>query len=240
MDEAPNYRNRVNELSYGRGGVGVVAAFMNGVYAWMCVGLLVTAIVAWVTAHDEAMLRLVLQPMSMIVLVVATLGLVWFLSSSITRLSSGTATTLFMLYSALNGLMLSTVFLRYALPEVGAAFLITAGTFGATSLYGFVTRKDLSGLGGILIMALIGLILASIVNIFVASSTLYWIVNYAGVLIFVGLTAYDTQKLKNLAYQVSGDGEMTARLTILGSLMLYLDFINLMLFILRILGGKRR
>lgn len=234
------FSSQPRPLSYSTDNVGVIASFMNAVYAWMGVGLGVTALVAWMTSQNEAMRQMVFQPMTFIVLIVAELALVWYVSSAINRLSVGTATSLFVLYSALNGLTLSVVFLRYQLGTVGAAFLITAGTFGITSFIGFVTRKDLSGLGGLCFMALIGLILASIVNYFVSNEMLFWIINYAGVLIFVGLTAYDTQKIKQFAYQTQGDSLAAGRMSVLGSLMLYLDFINLMLFMLRILGGKRR
>jgi FtsH-binding integral membrane protein len=132
------------------------------------------------------------------------------------------------------------IFLVYAKATIASAFMITAGMFGATSLFGYVTRKDLSTLGGICFMALIGIILASVVNMFMGNETLYWLITYAGVAIFVGLTAYDTQKIKAIAYQTAGAGEVANKLAIVGSLILYLDFINLLLFILRILGSKRR
>src|SRR5204862_4161782 len=138
------------------------------------------------------------------------------------------------------GLTLSVIFLVYTQASLYSAFFITAGTFGGMSLYGFVTKRDLTSLGSMLFMALIGLIIASVVNIFWANSTLYWIISYAGVLIFVGLTAYDTQKLKQIAYATANDAAMAARLSINGALMLYLDFINLFLFILRIMGDRRR
>lgn len=235
------FANRPRPLAYATDSTGVVVRFMNAVYAWMCVGLGMTALVAWVTSHNDALLNLVLRPGPMLILILAELGLVLLISAGINRLSVTTATVLFVLYSALNGLTLSTVFLRYSLDTVGAAFLITAGTFGATSLFGMVTKKDLTGLGGICFMALIGLILASLVNVFFfRNEMLYWLLNYAGVAIFIGLTAYDTQKLKAMAYQTQGDEVAAGRASVIGSLVLYLDFINLMLFILRILGGKRR
>lgn len=234
------FTSRPRPLSYATADTGSVATFMNAVYAWMGVGLGVTALIAWVTSQSEAMSQTVRQPMTFFVLVIAELALVWYVTSAINRLSVATATSLFLLYSALNGLTLSGIFLLYDLGTVGAAFLITGGTFGITSFIGFVTKKDLSGLGGLCFMALIGLILASIVNIFVSNEMLFWIINYAGVLIFVGLTAYDTQKIKQFAYQTQGDALAAGRMSVLGSLILYLDFINLMIFMLRILGGKRR
>ncbi len=148
-----------------------------------------------------------------------------------------------MLYAGINGVLLSGILLMYAHATVGAAFLVTAGAFAATSLYGFVTKADLSRWGSILFMALIGLILASVVNFFMASNALMWLINYAGVAIFVGLTAYDTQKLKQIAWQTSGNPALANRLAIVGSLRLYLDFINLFIFSVQILGnnsGRRR
>jgi FtsH-binding integral membrane protein len=221
---------------------GVVATFMNAVYAWMCVGLGITAAVAWMTAHNERLVASIFGSRgTFLMLIIAELALVWIISAAIHKINAAVATVLFCIYAALNGLTLSVIFLAYDLGTVSAAFAITGGTFAVVSVYGFVTKKDLSGLGGILFMSLVGLLLASVVNIFFfRNETLYWIINYAGVLIFVGLTAYDTQKLKNIAYQTEGNPEMAARLSVVGSLTLYLDFINLLLFILRILGDKRR
>jgi FtsH-binding integral membrane protein len=240
MSQYPQYPQSSRSIPYASAGTdsAIVARFMNGVYAWMCVGLLVTAICAWTAAHNEGMLRFVGQ--SYIFLILAVFGLVLVISAGINKLAPAVATALFVLYAALNGLMLCGIFLRYDPGTVGMAFLITGGMFGTMSVIGMVTRKDLSTLGSICFMALIGLILASIVNIFMQNSALYWLVTYAGVLIFCGLTAYDTQKLKAIAYQTAGDETMIARYTIFGALDLYLDFINLLLFILRILGSKRR
>jgi FtsH-binding integral membrane protein len=173
------------------------------------------------------------------VLILAELGLVVAISGMIQRINTGVATALFLLYSALNGLTLSAIFIVYAHATIASAFVVTAGTFAAMSVYGFVTKTDLTKFGPILFMALIGLIIASVVNIFMASSGLYWIITYAGVLIFVGLTAYDTQKLKIIAVQTESNPALAARLSIAGALSLYLDFINLFLFILRIMGNRR-
>lgn len=214
--------------------------FMNSVYSWMCAGLALTAVVAWATSQSPTMLKTLFGSGLIWVLIIAELVLVVVISSAINRINAAVATGLFLVYAALNGLTLCSVFWMYNLPALGGAFAVTAGMFGATSLYGYVTRRDLSRLGGFLFMALIGLILASIVNIFVASSALYWLVTYAGVFIFVGLTAYDTQKLKQMSYQVEGNAALSARMAVVGSLVLYLDFINLFLFMLRILGGGRR
>lgn len=234
MDEM-GYRNRTIPYAGATGSVGTVAAFMNGVYAWMCAGLCATGIVALVTAN-------VMDRPNMMIWIACALGslaLAWVIPGMIHRMSVPTAIGLFMLYSVLNGVWLSVIFLVYSHSAIASAFLITAGMFGATSLYGFVTKRDLTSLGSLCFMGLIGIILASIINIFVASSALYWAVTYLGVAIFVGLTAYDTQKLKEISYQVQGDAQAAGRATVVGALSLYLDFINLLLLILRILGDKR-
>jgi uncharacterized protein len=241
MSQVPNPFNAYREpIGYeSRADTVTVAQFFNTVYAWMASGLALTAVVAWMVYQNVSVMRSIFQPGTLIVLVLVELALVWIISASVNRLSAATATVLFLLYSALNGLTLSAIFAVYKMPTIAGAFVVTAGTFAAMSVYGFVTKRDLSGLGSMLFMALIGLILASVVNIFWANSTLYWIVTYAGVLIFVGLTAYDTQKLRHIAAQVGHDKEMANRWAINGALSLYLDFINLFLFILRILGSRK-
>jgi FtsH-binding integral membrane protein len=218
---------------------GVVAAFFNVVYAWMAAGLALTAVVAWYVGTREDLMQQVFRGPVLIGLVIAQLALVWTISAAVNKLSAGVATALFMLYSALTGLTLSAIFVIYTLPSISGTFVATAATFGAMSVYGMVTKRDLTGLGSILFMALIGLIIASIVNIFWANSTLYWIITYAGVLIFVGLTAYDTQRLKMIAIETAHDPKMAARYAVNGALTLYLDFINLFLMLLRILGDRR-
>ena len=150
----------------------------------------------------------------------------------------GAATVLFILYSALMGVTMSTIFMVYTMESIASTFFITAGTFLATSIVGYVTRIDLSRLGSILLMALIGLIIATVVNIFLASETLYWIISYAGVLIFVGLTAFDTQKIKMMLTSYGSTDEMGHKLALFGALTLYLDFVNLFLFLLRIFGNR--
>ncbi len=174
------------------------------------------------------------------ILIVAELGLVMVISSAINRLSFTTAGLLFILYSVLNGVTLSVIFLAYTLSSIATTFFVTAGTFGAMSVFGYVTRRNLSGMGRILFMALIGLIIATVVNIFVKSTGLQALLNYVGVLVFVGLTAYDTQKIKLMFQQTGGEiNEATQKLALLGSLTLYLDFINLFLYLLRLLGDRR-
>jgi FtsH-binding integral membrane protein len=216
-----------------------VSRFMNNVYAWMSAGLALTAAVAWMVSQNlDTFAPLVRGPM-IFLLIIAQFGLVFVIGGAVNRISAGVATALFLLYAALNGLLLAGIFLRYDLGTVASTFIVTAGMFGVTSVYGYVTKHDLTRLGSLMFMALIGLILATVVNIFWANSTLYWIINYAGVIIFVGLTAYDTQKLKEIAYQLQGDAAMAARLSISGALTLYLDFLNLFLMLLRILGDRR-
>lgn len=212
---------------------------MTQVYAWMTAGLLVTGAIAMFIAGVPGLVMAIFgNPFIFFGLIIAQLAMVWFLSARVMSLSPATATGLFLGYAALNGLVFSMIFLAYTLPSIASTFFITAGTFGAMSLYGYTTKRDLSGMGSFLFMALIGLILASVVNIFWANSTLYWIVTYAGVLIFVLLTAYDTQKIKRLTEQVR-DEHGERRVAIYGALTLYLDFINLFLFLLRILGDRR-
>jgi FtsH-binding integral membrane protein len=214
-------------------------AIMTQVYAWMTAGLLVTGAIAMFVAGVPALVMgIVGNPFIFFGLFIAQIAMVWFLSARVMSLSPAAATGLFLGYAALNGLTFSVIFLAYTTASIASTFFITAGTFGAMSAYGFLTKRDLSGWGNFLFMALIGLILASIVNIFWANSTLYWLVTYAGVLIFVALTAYDTQKIKRMTEQVR-DEQGERRVAIYGALTLYLDFINLFLFLLRILGNRR-
>lgn len=216
-----------------------VAQFFNAVYAWMAAGLALTAVVAWWVSTQPQLLTSIFKGPALLILFIAEIGLVIAISSAINKISAGVATALFLLYSALNGLTLSVIFLVYTQGSLASTFIVSAGMFGAMSLYGMTTKRDLTQLGSLLFMALIGLIIASVVNMFWANSTLYWIVTYAGVFIFVGLTAYDTQKLRMIAFQTGDNPALASRLAISGSLMLYLDFINLFLFLLRIMGKRR-
>jgi hypothetical protein len=212
---------------------------LSQVYAWMTAGLLVTAAVAAYTANTPALLSLIFGSRWVwLGLLIAQIVLVIAIGPAITRLSPAVGTALFLLYSALNGLTMAAILLVYTQESIAAAFFATAGTFGAMSIYGFVTKRDLSGLRTYLVMGLIGFLIASLINIFLASTTLYWILTYGGVLLFVLLTAYDTQKIKNLAQQANTETD-ARRIAILGALTLYLDFINLFLLFLRIFGGRR-
>ncbi|MCE9880327.1 MAG: Bax inhibitor-1/YccA family protein [Hafnia paralvei] len=215
--------------------------YMAQVYGWMTCGLLLTSIVAWYAANSEKITYLLYtNRIALIGLIVVQLGLVFVLSGMISKLSGSAATAIFMLYSALTGLTLSSVFIVYTGASIGSTFIITAGMFGAMSLYGYTTKRDLSGIGSMMFMGLIGIILASLVNIWLKSPALMWVITYAGVIIFVGLTAYDTQKLKAMGEQLSPDDKDNFRkYSILGALTLYLDFINLFLMLLRIFGNRR-
>ena len=213
-------------------------SIVNQVYTWMAVGLLVTAGVAVFTSNTPALLDLIYgNGWTYLVLVLAELGLVVGLSAAINRLSQTAATALFLVYSALNGLTLSAVLLYYTSSSVGTTFVVAAAMFGAMSVVGFVTKRDLTGLGNLMIMLLIGVIVGSIINIFLASSGFYWLLTFAGVIIFTGLTAADAQKIKRLSAQADGSANV-GKLAILGALTLYLDFINLFLFLLRIFGRR--
>lgn len=215
--------------------------YMAQVYGWMTCGLLLTAFIAWYTVFNEAILAAIYSSQVVFFgLIIAQLALVFVLSGMIHKLSAGMATSLFMLYSALTGLTLSGILYAYTAESIAATFVVTAGMFGAMSLYGYTTKRDLSGLGSMLFMGLIGIILASVVNFWLKSETLMWVVTYIGVIIFVGLTAYDTQKLKNIGTQIDMRDKSTLRkYSILGALTLYLDFINLFLMLLRIFGNRR-
>lgn len=221
--------------------VQVVNAFMQGVYRWMGTGLAVTAAAAYFTVSSPALMELIFgNTLLLFGLIAVELGLVLAVSAGINRMSGTTATGLFMLYSALNGVTLSAVLTVYTPASVVSTFVVCAGMFGAMSLYGMTTRKDLTAWGSFLFMGLIGIILAMVVNIFIQSPLINFVVSGLGVLIFVGLTAYDTQKLTRMGENAPMDDATAVRRgTILGALTLYLDFINLFLFLLHFLGQMR-
>ena len=210
------------------------------VYALMGMGLGLTAVVAWFTLSSPSVLQLVFgNRLVFYGLMIGELGLVAWLSGLVGRMSASTATGVFLFYSALNGLTLSVVALLYTRGSIASTFVVTAGTFGAMSVYGFVTKRSLQGLGSFCFMGLIGVILASVVNIFVRSNMLEFVLSVAGVIVFTGLTAWDTKKLKMLAQTVDADSEEGRRASVLGALSLYLDFVNLFLMLLRLLGRRR-
>ncbi|WP_421550747.1 Bax inhibitor-1/YccA family protein [Kluyvera intermedia] len=215
--------------------------YMAQVYGWMTCGLLLTAFIAWYAANSNAFMELLYTNRIVFFgLVIAQLALVFVLSGMIHKLSAGVTTTLFMLYSVLTGLTLSSIFIIYTASSIASTFVVTGGMFGIMSLYGYTTKRDLSGFGNMLFMALIGIVLASLVNFWLKSDALMWAITYIGVIVFVGLTAYDTQKLKNIGEQIDvRDSSNLRKYAILGALTLYLDFINLFLMLLRIFGNRR-
>jgi FtsH-binding integral membrane protein len=246
-----------NVAARGFGAAGSAAAidaglrtYMLRIYNYMAVGVALTGVVSWLTFNaatttNEAG-RLVLTSFGQaiysgpltIVLFLGTLGIVFFLSFRINKLQASTALFLFMGYAALLGLMLSSVFLQYTGASITRTFFISAASFGALSLYGYTTQRDLSPIGSFLIMGLFGLVLAMIVNIFLKSTGLDFAISAIGVLIFAGLTAWDTQKIKEM-YNSNDDGTVSGRKSVMGALTLYLDFINLFLFMLRFMGDRR-
>jgi len=218
----------------------VQRTFMTRVHGWMGLGLALTGVLAMFVANSPTLSGIILgNRIVFFGLIIGELILVIWLSASINKLSASGAATGFLVYSALNGLTLSAIFLMYTQASIGTTFLVTAGTFGLVSIYGYTTKADLSSLGGLCMMALIGVILASLVNLFMRSEAFYWIITYIGIFVFVGLTAYDTQKLKAIALRHGGDTEQSKKLAIFGALKLYLDFINLFLLFLRLMGRRR-
>lgn len=215
-----------------------VRSLFKSLYMQMAAALAVTGLTAFFLAGSQAYWDFLMTNTSFLwICMFAELGLVLLLSARVMRMSISAATLLFIAYSVLNGVTLSTIFLVYELGTIATTFFVTAGTFFAMSVVGYATKMDLSRVGNVLYMMLIGLLIATVVNIFVASSTLYWIITYAGVIIFVGLTAWDTQKIKQMFYEYGTNDESGHKLAMLGALTLYLDFINL--FLLRIFGGSR-
>jgi FtsH-binding integral membrane protein len=214
-------------------------AFITRTYAWMTFALCITAASAFFTASSQTLLNLILGSRFVFMgLIIGELLLVGALIAAVRRMSPTVATLVFLGYSALNGLTLSVVLLAFTAGSVVLTFLITAGTFAIMSIYGYTTKADLTRIGNLALMALIGVILASLVNMFMQSETLDWIISYLGVAIFVGLIAYDTQKLKDLSYSIDHESSEGKKASLMGALTLYLDFINLFLFLLRLFGRK--
>ena len=217
----------------------VFPALMRKVYLWMTMALVITGFTAYGVANTPALkTALYSNPTIFWILAIAELALVFGVTAAINRISLTTATLMFILYSVLNGAMLSSIFLVYTQSSIATVFFITAGTFGAMALVGYTTKTDLSSMGKILFMALIGLIIATIVNFFVKSSGLDLILSYVGVLIFVCLTAWDSQKIKQMMLQAPDASEGIQKMALLGALTLYLDFINLFIYLLRIFGKR--
>lgn len=218
----------------------VQGEFIRRVYNWMGLGLVITALVSMFTASSPAMLSFIFgTPMVFFGLIIAELALVFAMSAGINRMQSSTAMLMFFVYSALNGLTLSAVFIAYTQSSIASTFFVTAGTFGIMSVYGYTTKKDLTSWSSFLFMGLIGVVLASFVNLFFQNESIYWVITIAGVIVFVGLTAYDTQRIKAMSLQGFSDSESERKGAVIGALQLYLDFINLFLMLLRIFGGRR-
>ncbi len=223
--------------------------FVRSVYNWMAIGLALTGFIAYFVANNESLLSLLFQvagnqlrpTMLFYGLIIGELALVFILSARVQKMQASTATAMFVLYAALNGATLSMIFLAYTSTSIVSTFFICAATFVACSIYGWVTKRDLTSFGGFLFMGLIGIIIASVVNMFIRSSAMHMIISYIGVFVFIGLTAYDTQHIKNMAMtQPDGlEAAVVRKGAILGALKLYLDFINLFLMLLRIFGSGR-
>ena len=216
-------------------------ALFRSVYVWMTLALAITGFVALYIAKSYTLLNAMAENNFLFWgLLIAEVGLVMYLSARIHRISFSTATILFIVYSVLNGVTMSILFMVYTMSSIATTFFVTAGTFGATALYGYVTKKDLTRIGNLCIMGVIGLIIASLVNLFLHNSMMDLIISYIGVLLFVGLTAYDSQKIKQLLSDDSIEiNETTQKIALMGSLTLYLDFINLFIYLLRILGDRK-
>lgn len=218
----------------------VETRFLSRVYGWMFAGLLATALVATYTVTNEGLLKLVFGNRIVFYgLLFGQLGLVAWLSGLVGSMSARTASVVFLLYSALTGLTLSSIFLLYTAGSIASTFVVSSLTFGAMSVYGLVTKRSLDGVGSFCFMGLIGLVVASLVNLFLKSTMLEFVVSCVGVIVFVGLTAYDTRRLKIMAAQVDADSEDGRKGAIVGALALYLDFINLFLMLLRLFGRRR-
>lgn len=215
-------------------------ALMRKVYTWMTLALAITGMTAYYVATNETLMTSILTNKVLFYgLIIAEFGVVLGVSAAIGRLSALTATLLFILYSVINGATLSIIFLAYTASSIATVFFITAGTFAAMALIGYTTKTDLSSMGKIMFMALIGLIIATVVNIFLKSEGLTMILSYVGVIVFVGLTAWDTQKIKNMLMMAPDEGETAQKMALLGALTLYLDFVNLFIYMLQIFGKRR-
>ena len=216
------------------------ATLMKSVYMQMAAALTITGLVSYFLSNSIQFWMMLAQNPSIIwISLIAQIVLVIWLSARLVKMSMTGATLLFILYSALMGVTMSSIFMVYTTASIASVFFITAGTFLVMSLIGYFTRIDLTRIGSILVMALIGLIIASVVNIFLGNEILYWVISYVGVLVFVGLTAYDTQKIKEMVVEYGSGDEMGHKLALFGALSLYLDFINLFLYLLRIFGDRK-
>jgi FtsH-binding integral membrane protein len=218
------------------------SSFINRVYGWMCGGLALTALVSmWVVSTPKLMNAILSNSILFFGLIILEFVIVGALAFRIKKISAAAATAAYVAYAAINGLTLSVIFYHFTTESLATTFFATAGTFGVMSLYGYVTKRDLTSIGNLCFMMLIGVIIASFVNMFWSNSMLYWVTTYIGIAVFVGLTAYDTQKIKEMSMAVDGieQSDSAKKYAIFGALTLYLDFINLFLLLLRLFGGNR-
>ncbi len=215
-------------------------SFIVKVYGWMSFALAVTALTAMVTVSVPALIYTIVQSRFLFFgLLIGELVLVGYLSAAVQKMTVATATAVFIGYSILNGLTLAVIFLVFTRESIASTFFITAGTFGVVSVYGYVTKRDLTSAGNFFMMGLFGIIIASLVNLFFRSPAVYWVTTYLGIVIFVGLTAYDTQKIKNMNIIGNEGTDEDKKEAIMGALILYLDFINLFLLLLRLFGRRK-
>ena len=218
--------------------------YLSGVFMWMFLALGITAATSWLFASTPSLMNILYNEtgsMSIMgwVVMLAPLGLVFWMSAGINRMSASTMVLVFILFSVLLGASLSFIFLAYTGASIAKTFVITAGMFGTMAVVGYTTKTDLTKFGSLMFMGLIGIIIASVVNMFTQSETMDYVISFIGVLVFTGLTAYDVQKLKRIGSQITEENETVRKLTIMGSLTLYLDFINLFLFLLRFFGNRK-
>lgn len=236
-----------NQINYARREetLPVAKIFLSGVFMWMGLALSITAVVSWLFASNQSLMSMLFDhqtgSMNMMgwIVMLAPLGLVLWMSMGFQKLSASTLVLIFIAYSALMGMSLSFIFLIYTLPSIAKTFVITAAMFGFMGVLGYTTKTDLTKFGSIMMMGLVGLIIASVINMFMHSDTMEYIISFIGVLVFTGLTAYDVQKLKRIGASITMGTEAARKVTIMGALTLYLDFINLFLFLLRFLGGRK-
>ncbi len=240
-----NYSNNQINYTTQSKAVPIASTFLSGVFMWMGLALSITALVSWLFASNASLMNMLINPetggMSMLgwIVMLAPLGLVLLMSMGFQKLSASTMVLIFVAYSVLMGMSLSFIFLMYSLPSIAKTFVITAGMFGFMAILGYTTKTDLTKFGRIMMMGLVGIIIASIVNYFTQSATMDYIISFIGVMVFTGLTAYDVQKLKRIGAGIGTDSEIVRKATIFGALTLYLDFINLFLFLLRFFGDRK-
>lgn len=238
-----NPMNKQFEYTANTHSIPMAKTFLSGVFMWMFLALAITAATSWLFATTPELIGLLITETGMSflgwVVMLAPLGLVILLSAGVNRMAASTMVLVFVVFSILMGASLSFIFLVYELGSIAKTFVITAGMFGTMSVVGYTTKTDLTKFGSLMFMGLIGIIIASVVNIFMQSSAMDYVISFIGVLVFTGLTAYDVQKLKRMGSQVTENSESVRKMTIMGALTLYLDFINLFLFLLRFFGNRK-